>query len=226
MQRGHLVDLATELVKLVGALSPVPPVDDEGLRQRCLDLLAEFQARAARAGYGQDQVDAARYALVALIDERVMSLDAPIRDAWSAAPLQIRLFEAFNAGEAFFERLAAFRNPNSPDRADVLEVFHLCLCLGFKGRYGDPSLADARNQLIAQIANDVRAARSGLNAALSPGWEPRGASVQGPHPGRWLGMPLWVVPLGVAAVVLLAWLGAALWTSSAVDGFLRDFPVR
>lgn len=226
MQRGLLVDLATELVKLVGALSPIPPVDDEGLRQRCLDLLAEFQARAARAGYGHDLVDAARYALVALIDERVMSLEAPIRDAWASAPLQIRLYEAFNAGEAFFDRLAAFRNPTSADRADVLEVFHLCLCLGFKGRFGDPAMADARNQLIAQIANDVRAARGGLNAPLSPGWEPRGASVQGPHPGRWCGLPLWSVPLGVAVLALLAWFGASAWITAAVDGFIRDFPVR
>lgn len=226
MQRGQLVDLATELIKLVGALSPVPPVDDEGLRQRCLDLLSEFQSRATRSGYGPELVDAARYALVALIDERVMSLDAPIRDSWASSPLQIRLFEAFNAGEAFFERLATFRNPGSPDRADVLEVFHLCLCLGFKGRYGDPSLADARNQLVQQVANDIRAARGGVNAPLSPAWEPRGAAVPGPHPGRWAGMPLWVVPVVLIVVCLLWWFGTSVWTGSAVDRFIRDFPVR
>ena len=226
MQRGVLVDLATELVKLVGALSPVPPVDDEGLRQRCIDLLGEFQARASRTGYSQEQVDAARYALVALIDERVMSLDAPIRDAWASAPLQIRLFEAFNAGEAFFERMAAFRNPGTPDRADVLEMFHLCLCLGFKGRYGDPAMADARTQLIAQVANDIRSARGGLNAPLSPGWEPRGAPVSGPHPGRWAGLPLWSVPVGLLAICLVWWFCSNLWVGSVVDRFIREFPVR
>lgn len=226
MQRGQLVDLATDFIKLIGTLSPTPPVDDEGLRQRCIELLTEFKARAARVGYGLDIIDAGRYALVSLIDERVLAMDAPIRAAWAAAPLQIHLFNTNNADVTFFERVTFFRQPSSAERADVLELFHLCLCLGFKGRYSDPAQAEARNQLIVQIANDVRAARGGINAPLSPAWQARGEANVSSAPTHWRGLPLWAVPAMLAVVVLLWWLATSFWTSAVVERFVHDFAVH
>jgi type VI secretion system protein ImpK len=226
MQSGYLVDLATDLIKLIGSLSPIPPVDDEGLRLRFLDLLAEFQARGVRAGYAAEQMDAARFAVVALIDERVLSLDAPIRSAWSATLLQQHLFSTRNANEVFFDRLAIFRPPGSPERADVLEVFHLCLCLGFRGRYREPAMSEARRHLIAEIAKEVRTARMGVNAPLSPAWEPRGITPRTPHPGRWCGIPLWTVPLILAALCLVWWFATSAWANGVIERFAHDFPVR
>ncbi len=224
MQRGLLVDLATDIIKLVGSLSPVPPVDDVGLRQRFIDLLTEFHARGVRAGYATDQVDAARFALVALIDERVTSTDAAIATTWKAAPLQKHLFGENDPASAFHERLAVLRPPASPERADVLDVFHLCLCYGFRGRLAGDD--EAARRLITALAEDVLSARGGVHATLSPGWEPSGSSPQAADPCRWCGLPVWAVPLMLMGGVLLCWLAAYLWTGAAITRFANDFPVR
>jgi type VI secretion system protein ImpK len=226
MHAGHLVDLATDLIKLVGSLTPIPPVDDEGLRLRFLDLLTEFQARGVRAGYASEQMDAARFALVSLIDERVMAVDAPIATAWSSATLQQHLFSTRNASEVFFDRLARCRPPANADGADVLEVFHLCLGLGFRGRYRDPAHSDTVRQLLDDLAKEIRNARSGANAPLSPAWEPRGSSPKTPHPGRWCRLPLWAVPLILALFTLLWWWGTSSWSAGVIARFTHDFPVR
>lgn len=226
MQVGHIVDLATDLIKLVGSLTPIPPVDDEGLRLRFRDLLSEFHTRGVRAGYSSEQMDAARFALVSLIDERVMALDAPIGAAWSAASLQQQLFSTRNASEVFFDRLALCRPPKSTDGADVLEVFHLCLALGFRGRHRNPAHSETVRHLLDGLALEIRNARSGANAPLSPAWEPRGTTPKTPHPGRWCRLPLWTVPLILAVFTLLWWWGTSAWTAGVIARFTHDFPVR
>lgn len=226
MQRGFLVDLATDVVKLLGSLSPIPPVDDVGLRQRFLDLLAEFHARGVRAGYSGELMDAARFALVALIDERVLALNTSIAVAWKKATLHHHLFAQSDANHGFFERLAALRPPSSAERADAADVFHLCLCLGFRGRFHDASQDVERQALIADVAHDILAARGGVNAPLSPAWEPRGGPPPMPHPGRWHGVPVWAVPVVLGVVSLLCWLATTLWTNAVLARFANDFPVR
>lgn len=222
MPRGHLIDLATELVKLIGSLTPIPPVDDEGLRQRFVDLLAEFHARAVRAGYADDQVDAARSALVALSDERVSSLAAPIAAAWAKSPLRRQTADGAQSA-SFMDRLARLRPPGSPERADVLEVFHLCLCLGFTDGHLQPQ---ERQRLAGELASEIRAARSGATSTLSPAWEPRGNAIQAARPAHWHGLPLWCVPAALGLGMLLWWLGTSAWTLAVIDRFISDFPVR
>lgn len=226
MQRGLLVDLATDVIKLIGSLSPIPPVDDVGLRQRFIDLLAEFHARGVRAGYATELVDDARFALVALIDERVTTTDAAIATTWKAAPLQQHLFKRVDGATAFYERLAALCPPGAPERADALDVFHLCLCFGFRGRHRDDADDSARRSLMVDLTREILTARGGVDAPLSPSWEPRGTSASITDPRRWCGMPVWAVPLILLVVMVLGWLAASAWTSAAIARFAHDFPVR
>lgn len=210
--RGYLVDLATDVIKLVGSLTPIPPVDEEGLRRRFVDLLTEFHARAVRAGYADDLVDAARAALSAFVDDQVRELDAPIARAWAQRPL--------GRGD-FTERLAALRTPGGADHADALEVCHLCLCLGTARRAG----AD-RQRLIDEIGREIRAARGGATSPLSPAWEPRGAAAVTLPPDRWRGLPLWVVPAALAVLTVLVWLVSWGWMQATLTRFVHDVPVR
>lgn len=226
MHRGLLTDLATDVIKLIGSLSPIPPVDDVGLRQRFLDLLAEFHARGVRAGYATDLVDAARQVLVTLIDERVMAVDAAIATTWRQAPLHRHLFGGDDAGGRFQERLAALRPPGTAERADALEVFHLCLCFGARGPFRTPADEPARRALIADLAREIRAARGGPDTPLSPDGDPPGRAVSPAHAGRRQRVPLWAVPVALGALVLLWWLTASLWTGAAIARFAHDFPVR
>lgn len=224
MHPGLLTDLATDVIKLIGSLSPVPPVDDVGLRQRFLDLLTEFHARGVRAGYASDLVDAARYALVVLIDERVTTVDAAIATTWKQAPLHQQLSGSQDADLGFQDRLRALRPPATAAHADALEVFHLCLCFGLRGRFTMDE-EPARQRLIADLAREILSTRGGVDAPLSPDWEPRGTAATIPHPGRWHGVPVWAIPLTLAVLLLLWWLMTSSWTSAAIARLANDFPV-
>jgi len=226
MTKGILADLGVEIIKLVCSLQSAPPTDAELLRQRCDALLADFTAKALHAGYPTDLVEQAKYAFVALIDERVLSLRGPISEVWLNNPLQMRHFESFAAGDEFYSRLAQYRHPNQPARADVLEVFHLCLALGFKGRYSDDRGNTQRRLLMDQIAAEVLGAYGGNLAELSPAWKPTGAPSSLPNPWRWLGLPVWLVPVILMLVLGLLWLVGNAWINQTVERFVHDFPLR
>ncbi len=76
----------------------------------------------------------AQYAVVALVDEIVMSSTWPGAEQWRREPLQVHYYDNLLAGEQFFVRLDELR-PGEDD--DLLEVYFLCLCAGFQGRFRD-----------------------------------------------------------------------------------------
>jgi type VI secretion system protein ImpK len=86
-------------------------------------------------------------------------------------PLQLIYFNENTAGEGFFQRMAALQN--QPQRAHVLEIYYLCLCLGFQGQYavrGGEGLGPIVDQLGARLS-----ATTGNSDIISPHGEPREA---------------------------------------------------
>jgi type VI secretion system protein ImpK len=66
----------------------------------------------------------------------VLNSNEPVRPEWERRTLQEELFGQTDAGVVFFEKLDHFRTRrDSPQLADILEVYLLCLLLGFEGRY-------------------------------------------------------------------------------------------
>jgi type VI secretion system protein ImpK len=60
----------------------------------------------------------------------------PVRAEWERKTLQEELFGQTDAGVVFFEKLEHFRSRRDSEQlADILEVYLLCLLLGFEGRY-------------------------------------------------------------------------------------------
>lgn len=78
--------------------------------------------------------DDARFALVAWVDETMMNAPWVHRGEWQRSLLQTELYATTNAGEEFFERL----NRLAPSQNNIREVYYMCLCLGFMGRYCHP----------------------------------------------------------------------------------------
>jgi type VI secretion system protein ImpK len=113
-------------------------------------------------------------------------------------------------GEIFFQHLRQLlASQDSEDVADLLEVFHLCLLLGFQGRYSAADRGELRG-LSAAAAEKIHRIR-GSFGELSPAWTPptgeKRPRVRDP----------WLPWLGVAAVaafvgvwLLFGWFRATL----------------
>lgn len=100
-------------------------------------LLEEQRAAVKRHDITAADYENARFAVAAWLDELMLTCthgsQRDLYDAWQRSPLQVELYDTANAGEEFFDRLERI----GKEQTQIVEVYHLCLCLGFRGRYYD-----------------------------------------------------------------------------------------
>jgi type VI secretion system protein ImpK len=175
--------------------------DGESFRAHVKQLLSAAEREAHRMGYGSDDVATALYAVVVFLDESVLNSTQPMFAAWPSRPLQEELFGGHMGGEHFFQHLKQLlARGDADDLADVLEVFQLCLLLGFQGRYTAGDRGELRG-LQGAIADKIHRIRGPLGE-LAPGWAaPRREAARAERDP-------WLLGLGVAAAVCV--LSAAL----------------
>lgn len=144
--------------------------DPAVFRQQVIDALKAADQQARNQGYASEDIKLAIFAVVAFVDESILNLRLPVFADWPRRPLQEELFGHHVAGEIFFTNLQQLLGKSdSQDLADLLEVYLMCLLLGFAGRY---SLGD-RGELraITGAANEKIQRIRGGAAMLSPAWE-------------------------------------------------------
>jgi len=160
-------------------------------------LLAEASVTCSGETFSPEQFEAAKFAVVAFIDEVFLNADWGGQEAWSRNPLQRVHFGTANAGDEFFKRLDAL-NPFNPAENDIREVYFYCLSLGFTGRYdysgGQAKLAELRAGLFESLESGAEIL-AGEEGKLFPGAYP--GAMEGPGitaTGSWL--PVYVgIPL-------------------------------
>ena len=212
-----LADLCGDLLRLALHLGKeAATLDAATLSARFSDLFKEFENNAQHANQPLASIQAAKYALVAFIDQQVLTSELPAKDAWLERPLQMAYFDDFNAGEEFYVKLENLRNSNDPGRFPVLEVYHLCLALGFTGKLGDKRGEEQRRILIDRLAREIADSRPGTAGALSPSGLAIATAGAAPT-AWWLRLPAWCAPAAVLAVLLLLWLFYAALLGSAAD---------
>ncbi len=188
------------------------------LRERVLQTVKEFEGRARGLGVSAETAYAARYALCALIDETVLGTPWGSESLWNGQSLLATLHNETGGGEKFFQILSRM-SQDPANNIDLLELIYICLCLGFRGKYGVMERGQAELEEIERRLNStIRRQRGEAENALSVHW--RGVTDRGPAVARFL--PLWVVPVivGAAAVLLFAGLSYTLNRSSD-DAFAR-----
>lgn len=116
-------------------------------------FLDEFVNAARDLRIATEDIDAARYAFCAALDEAILASTFPLREAWERRPLQLLLFGDQLAGEHFFDKLEHLRLRGG-ERLQALQVFHMCLLLGFKGRYALEG-ADRLSCLAARLGDEI-----------------------------------------------------------------------
>jgi type VI secretion system protein ImpK len=140
--------------------------DPENFRTRMKQALREIGATAARKGYSAEDVQEANFAVVAFLDETVLTCD-PCAAEWAQKSLGEELFGQRSAGEVFFKRLETLRaNRDSQSLAEVLEVYYLCLLLGYEGKFAGGSKAEL--QLLMSNLRDRMERIFGRNPEFSP----------------------------------------------------------
>lgn len=167
---------------------------------RIQEFLADFERDAKRLGASADDIFASKYAFCAAVDERILSSTFEVRDVWERQPLQMALFGEQLAGENFFQHLEKCR-AQGVSRLQALEVFHMCLLLGFQGKYrmeGPEKLAYLTGRLGDEIA-----AMKGKRALFAPHWA---LPDQVAHTLK-RETPLWVTGAVFSLIGLLAFLG-------------------
>lgn len=145
--------------------------DAESFRSHVKHLLSTAEREARSMGYAPEHVALALYAAVVLLDESVLNSALPMFAAWPSKPLQEEIFGRHIGGEIFFQQLRdLLGHQDSEDLADVLEVYQLCLMLGFWGQYRGTDRGEVRG-LVSAVAEKISRIR-GPFGELSPAWAP------------------------------------------------------
>jgi len=180
------------------------------LRARATGMLDAMVSQGRAANLPDVELAEARYALVAFIDEQVLKSTWPGRTEWMNQPLQLISYREYTAGENFFVRLRSLIQSGS--RPLALEIYYLCLALGFRGAYGVSGETSA-------ITSYVEASRRELGKRL-PSTAQFGPHAQTrDHLGadRKSNVLLISVLVGCAVLVLLALVGLHFELSSEVQ---------
>lgn len=142
--------------------------DEQAFRANAIASLDAAFQQAAAMGYATEGVEIADYAVTALLDESVLNLRDPVFASWVGSPLNAQRWRKFHlAGDVFFEYLQQLsKRPDSVELADILEVFCLCILLGYRGRYGSAGSGEL-SAIMRPIQEKILRSRGGT-AFLSP----------------------------------------------------------
>ena len=147
-----------------------PVNDSRSFRAQLLAALDASIEEGRKCGYTSEDVQLAAFAVVAFLDESILNLRAAIFAEWPKQPLQEERYGHHMAGEVFFQNLANLMGRNDThDLADLLEVYYLCMLLGFAGRYS----LGGRGEMYAiqqKLGEKVQRIRK-TTPQLSPAWQ-------------------------------------------------------
>ncbi len=191
--------------------------DVAGLHRRLAAEIREFDQKARDLGVKPEIALAARYLLCSVVDEAVLHTPWGDQSAWGQRTL-LRIFHGeTSGGEKCF--LILDRLLQSPaENADILELFYICLSLGFEGKYrlvnrGRDHLELLRDNLYRTIRNQ----RGDFERSLSPSW--RGLGQVRKNLAEFV--PMWVIASVFCAVLLSGFAGFSYWMRVQSDPVLE-----
>ncbi len=193
----------------IAEVSDIGPA--EALQKLLLSYFKEFERSCALARKPSDQVEQAKYALTAFLDEAVINSHHACRQQWIEAPLQDKFFKDPNAGENFFVRLEEML-ADLRGNIESVEVYYLCLALGFQGRYRLHN-TEKLPVVVSNMLKKIDAVRGAAPKALSPS-----ANV---HPGKAskenTGRLLWILSFGFLALAIILYFVLMHFSAAPLD---------
>ena len=181
------------------------------LRVKFTQAFSEFERRCYETQLDSGTINDVKYAIAAFVDEKVMSSVWPNKLTWMGKPLQLEYFGDNLAGEGVYQKLSKLRQAGDRN-IDALEVYFLCLQLGFEGMYrmrGLEQLQALQVDLRTQIAD----ARNRVPRTLSPHGVAAGSFMDTVQRK----LPYWVIAAVTLAVIFLVYLVFVLMLNSKAD---------
>ena len=196
-----VAELASECLMLILQLRSTNNYGNpDTLKNRVTEMFDRFERDARGAGIDNEKVTKAKFALVAFLDETIFSSTWNQKEAWLSDPLQIKMFDTFNAGEEFFTNLEELRQRSSVNK-DVLEIYYLCLALGFKGKYQLQSPESLR-RIIDDLNMELHPESYQSIDSISPNAKPSDSfAISGKA-----GLPTWVFPVSAVVIFIIFYL--------------------
>jgi type VI secretion system protein ImpK len=219
-----LVALCTDLFLIVIRMREAEDLGDPAALNKLIRYFIQlFQNNCKAIGRSPEHCQEALYAIVALLDETILSIPGPCRDFWFGNPLQLELFGDNIAGNEFYNKLQKIMlEPEK--KKEVLEIYFLCLTLGFEGKYKMAG-GDERNRILEDTGRTLRRLTMRASSGLSPHGQPVGTSSAQVKKGR--RMPLWLFASSSTALVIVVWIAlgfaSAAFSSSIKQSLLAIF---
>ncbi len=136
----RLLDILIHLISETQRFAEQPSGTAKDLSDRLNHMIVEARSEAINAGISIDEFNEGLFPVLAWVDERISIMHQwDGSNSWQDFLLQRLYFRTVLAGVEFFERLADL---DAKDE-QIREVFLICLCLGFMGRYNtQPEASD------------------------------------------------------------------------------------
>jgi type VI secretion system protein ImpK len=127
---------ALTIILRLSSLQRSSATNSQDFRTSIRAALKAAMEQAKSLGYSSEVNQLAFFAAVALLDESVLKMQNPAFADWAQRPLQEEMFGHNRAGEVFFDHLRnLLSRQDAAETADCLEVYCLCMLLGFRGKY-------------------------------------------------------------------------------------------
>ncbi len=188
--------------------------DAAGLRKSLREQIDGFERSAIASGIPDDQMQTARFALCALLDDSVAA--TPWGREWAGKGLLKEVHGEDWGGEKFFtlldEMLAA-----PEGQVEAVEFFYVCLALGFEGKYrtGD---RQGLVQVRTKVYEFIEQRQGKKSTELSARW--RGAQIRAKRvPGA---LAIWGAASACALILAGLYFGYSVLLGARSDPVARE----
>lgn len=173
-----LVASAASIFSIVNqCCQQVKPLNQTQLSHELSHEIQAFECQAQQHAYPEQTILAARYALCAYVDESIEHRCQQHDQEWQA-PSLLKLFHSDNSGGEQFYRLLERSQANPAAFIDLLELYYLCLALGFQGKYGRNEQGYIiRENIVNKLYNSIRQERGDFSKNVLVGAETAKATV-------------------------------------------------
>ena len=101
----RLADYCNDILKLVLKMRVANDFGDGvAFRKKITEMIGQMEMNAQRGGFSTDETEKAKFALIAFVDEFIITSDWDGREDWIANPLQMEVYGRFFSGEKFFKK--------------------------------------------------------------------------------------------------------------------------